>query len=400
MSNPNRFPIGPRASSEQIVTSPREALTAWQIRSLSNDINLSDGHARDALLGAEIAAIDNAGELLGVDYGVLIQENEEHSFVDAFQRCSGDGPPLGREMNYYFQYSASIGIWVVGAALAQIHAIKVGVLHPSFDNIPLLLRRSGCEVAALHEPYEGEQLDIAADLDAVFLTIPNNPTGWVPDPSEFTRIAQQCAELNVALIVDMTFRFQEVRKLDFYEVLCNVDDLEFAVIEDTGKTWPLNDAKASFLSASPGNLNAAIAEITEEVLLNVSAATLRTLRQAVEASVDLRESNQSPMETRRALALRNMQALKELLIQYGLEIAGSENAFVAWVRLPNNWNAVRFATLAEAAGVSVLPGDAFLWAEEPASPFFRVALLRTGEYFDTGLNLLNKALDSYCSELR
>jgi aspartate/methionine/tyrosine aminotransferase len=375
-------------------TQPTDSLTAWQMRSLRNQYNLSDGHARDTLTPGEKATLLNVATYLAAPYEDQAQDRAEQSFVEAFLACAGENETSHNDLRPMFQYSASCGIELIGAALASSGVDRIGVLHPSFDNIPQLLRRAGLRVIAIDEPAvtSGSALIPTDQLQALFLTVPNNPTGWVPRPADLISVASACAAQRIPLIVDLTFRFQLSLTYPIYGMLREIRGLELITIEDTGKTWNLNDLKASFLTANTEALRQSLLAVTEELLLNVSPALLVILTAIMSLSVDPVEG--SPLSIRRSLARENLARLHAMLAHHGVTLIEGDS-WVAWVPLPTQWNANTIASLAEGRGVSILPGDDFLWSSASPPPYIRVALLRDREYFDRALEILDSALSAY-----
>ena len=85
----------------------------------------------------------------------------------------------------------------------------IGLIHPTFDNIPDILRGVGLRLV----PVEEEQLhdeDLSAELlesvGCIFVTTPNNPTGRVMSEQRLRALADQCAKHGVVLALDTSFR--------------------------------------------------------------------------------------------------------------------------------------------------------------------------------------------------
>lgn len=83
---------------------------------------------------------------------------------------------------------------------------------PSFGEYRAVLERAGCMIRTVLLP-EAEDLrlgawfaeTITADLDAVILCEPNNPTGLLTDRALLTKIADRCDALGVLLVADESF---------------------------------------------------------------------------------------------------------------------------------------------------------------------------------------------------
>jgi aspartate/methionine/tyrosine aminotransferase len=379
-----------------------ESLTAWQIRSLRNRFNLSDGHARDRLLEAEVAAIEGVTGLISAPYLSIDQDYEEDLFVQTFMTCAEESMEDVRRHRIIFQYSASSSISLVGASLASLRLRSIGVLHPSFDNIPQLLARRGLRVVPIQEPSQSasDEFSLPDGIDALFITMPNNPTGWVPTQALLATIATSCAERGLPLIVDLTFRFQGNLNYSVYSLLANVEGLELVTIEDTGKTWNLNDMKCSFMAIRSERLERVMGLVSEELLLNVSPSLISMIRRIISVSAFPLYEDSSPLRAKRLLAASNRQVLRDCIAPAPDIDVPDTNGFVAWVSLPPQSSAVIFAASAERNGVSILPGDEFLWADTQPSPHLRVALLREPEYFAQACDILGTAFVTHGARSR
>jgi aspartate/methionine/tyrosine aminotransferase len=380
----------------------QETLTTWQSRSLRNQYNLADAHARDNLLPFERAAAQAASSWLLKPYEDIDQTAVEDEFVQVFAAVAGESYDLLRRRSRTFQYSASRSISTAGHALKRAGRETVGVLHPSFDNIPQLLKRSGLSVSPVAQPRNCRgPLEVPDTIDALFLTIPNNPTGWVPSRDVLVATATECARRGTALVIDLSFRFQGNLRYPVYDTLAAVDGLELITIEDSGKTWNLNDLKCSLVTFESSDLELTAASAMDEDLLLVSPVYLGIVTAVMHMAVG---GTDNPLDERRDLAKRNFLTLAKEMEQAGFvdtrmrrEIARREkqSGFVWWLALDRSWNAPAVAAFAERRGVSVLPGDQFCWASEDPTPHLRIALLREAEYFAGGAQLLAKSLAEY-----
>ena len=173
-----------------------ETLTSYEVRGLDRSSNLADGHAKLETL----ISISSAHWLQRV--GAMNQDELESRFVGSFSKWTGLRLDAG---DCIFAPSASMCIDTAAKYLAAEGASRVGLLTPTFDNLLLLLLRSGLQVCPVEEN-EDDILRAVRDLDAVVLVCPNNPTGWAPSNSFWEKISAILSLTNCSLVVDRTFR--------------------------------------------------------------------------------------------------------------------------------------------------------------------------------------------------
>jgi enduracididine biosynthesis enzyme MppP len=180
-------------------------------------------------------------------------------------------------------YSSSVAMEIVARSLATT-TDAIGLVHPTFDNIPDILRGVGLRLV----PVEKEQLH-GGDLDpallrsvgCLFVTTPNNPTGRVLSEERLRRLAAQCAEHAVVLTLDTSFRGFDTRAhYDHYAVL-EASGCRWVVIEDTGKLWPTLELKIGWL-VSAANVGLPLAKVYSDILLGVSPLVLSMVRRFAE----------------------------------------------------------------------------------------------------------------------
>lgn len=361
-------------------------LTRWETLGLETVFNLADGHAQHAFLPEELDFISSLNSLLS-DARARPQSFYEMAFVESFFRLAGQTPSAVAPL---LHYSSSISIDVVAKALRSTGRLNVGVICPAFDNIPLLLRRNGLRVNPLREPelwtdpaYRKGMIDLC---DAIFLVIPNNPTGFIPTRSAFLGICHEAASAGKVLAVDFSFRLlSSLHSWDQYEMAREIVDLSFIYIEDTGKVYPLKELKVGLVSSSP-DLAPVLRTVSEEIALSVSSFALYALAGLLD--IDRARAGLSP---ERALACsavvrRNRDHLRETIRSLPLKVISSDSRIsVEWLKLRSGGATELCGRLAD-AGVAVLPGRPFYWdGDDPDDTFIRVALAREARYFALGV---------------
>ncbi|MEU8472805.1 pyridoxal phosphate-dependent aminotransferase [Streptomyces sp. NPDC029006] len=357
-------------------------LTRYEDIGLNSKFNLADGHAHQGQNPTQREIVASLPELFHAAEQAF-QSDSEREFQQAFYSLAGQHSAIGHPRTLLC-YSASLSTDLAATYLAS-RGLSVALLQPCFDNLATILRRRNVALTPLGEDRLrntaalDETLD-AMHADAVFLTLPNNPTGFNLTPDRFRAIVDHCVAHHRILILDCTFRFFDISPLwDQYEVLED-SGVSYLVVEDSGKTWPTQDLKCSILAVSR-DLYAGVLELHDDILLNVSPFILRLL------TAYIRDTQEAGLErTVWRTIRRNRQALREALAGTILTPEFPDSTVsVDWLRInrPGIRSEDVVATLGRAQ-IGVLPGDHFHWADhEAGARFIRIALARPPEWFAT-----------------
>ena len=183
---------------------------------------------------------------------------------------------------------------------------------------------------------------------------------------------------------------------DQYEILESTSDLEFVVIEDTGKTWPTLELKLGILHCR-GSLRKAISAISDEILLNVSPFVLSVLERFINVEEVCRLERGDSRILCDLAAATHRDVLWEFLADCPLTRAcPSSKVSVEWIKLPVTWNSTHLAGWLAEDGLAIMPGSQFHWDNARLGRhFIRVALMRDEDYFIEGVNLLHDLLVQY-----
>ena len=359
----------------------QRTLTDWQLTGLDNAFSLADGHAHHGVPADLLQAVAPRLPNMLFDIESLPQSAFERAFSSAFYDLAGQAPPPDAELAFHF--SASVSTDCTARALVDAGVRRVGLVTPTFDNIPLLLRRARLELVPLREAafwadaaYRRERL---RDCQALFLVVPNNPTGFEPDEPAFLDVVELAAEYRLALVVDFSFRFySRLHTWDQYgAVVRSQPALDAVFLEDTGKTWPTAELKVGF-SCALGRLREPLRNATREVLLNVSPFTLCLLTELIKADLKQRLALGEPHACE--VVAENRRQLRLLLDGLAVEVVSRDSLIsVEWLRLPTG--AAATCAWLEERGVSILPGDLFSWDRPSGDRHVRVALARSPAYF-------------------
>ncbi len=354
----------------------RQNLTELEQRAIDAPINLADGHPRQDLTPEQWRITERLPALLAEaqeeDFETL-ERRAQRRFLDSLRQ---DAAPVDRG-RVFSVYSSSVATMVVGRVLRERHT-KVALVHPTFDNIPDLLRVD-------HElvPISEEELD-AGDLGAVdrarasalWVTTPNNPTGWLLERDGFVRLADEAARRGITLCLDTSFRGFDVRaQYDTYDVLERTG-VEYVVVEDTGKLWPVAELKLGLLAVSE-SLSTAVEHALSDVLLTVSPLVLALVE---ELACDAAAGGYAALH--RLVADNRADTFAVVGAMEVAEVADDHDArvSVSRIRFDSGAEADRARSALRARGVHVLPCNQFHWSD-PAqgAPMIRIALARNRE---------------------
>ncbi|TDC74549.1 aminotransferase class I/II-fold pyridoxal phosphate-dependent enzyme [Streptomyces hainanensis] len=363
-------------------------LTRYEILALDGEINVSDGHPRQGPSTRQQAIIDRLPQ--------LFRSSAQESFAQletraqrAFLHSIGQyGAPVdeGRVLSCY---SSSVAMDVVARSLAE-KCSTIGLIHPTFDNIPDLLRGWGHRLVPLEEAELADgRVPTTPELDAVFLTVPNNPTGFHIGPDALLSIAEHCVRRGLVLVLDTCFRgFVSAEREDTYRLLDRTG-AQYVVIEDTGKLWPLSELKLGLVAYSE-NCSLALREHLSDILLTVSPLILALVAEFAE---DGREGGYRRLHS---LIAANRRALTDALAGTGATVPGpTADVSVSLVELPAHLTARDVWQDLRNAGLHVLPGGHFFWADAPRGDrYIRVALGRDTEVVEKAAGFLRDYLTS------
>jgi enduracididine biosynthesis enzyme MppP len=363
-------------------------LTEFEFLALNSPLNVADGHARQALTAGQARIIDDLPNLFAKAAARPPEEVEVEAFraylglLGQHSHPDGDGRVLAC-------YSSSVAMEIFARSLAQA-GDQVALIHPTFDNIPDILRGVGLNLIPLEEDrlHDGD-LDPAllSSVSCVFVTTPNNPTGRVLLEERLRALATQCAEHDVVLALDTSFRgFDPRGHFDHYRVL-DGSGCRWVVIEDTGKLWPTLELKIGWLVTS-AHLGLPVAKIYSDILLGTSPLVLALVQRFAE---DAAEGGLADLHRfiadNRALVRHGLAGLPDV----DFPDPGSR-ASVERVRLGRRSSLEVWATLRE-HNVYVLPCHKFHWANpHEGDHMLRIALARSAAPLNEATRALRRVL--------
>lgn len=366
----------------------QSTLTRIEWVALMTEHNLADGHARQGTTGELGGVVDRLPSIYRAAEAHR-QADVQNDFERLFFRAAGQPSVLERSEKPLHHYSSSMSIEIVANHL-RIEQLRVGLLNPTFDNIPDILKRHGVPLVPVPETVFSDPaaIDCWDSFDALFLVVPNNPTGCDPGPGAVERIALECRRRGVLLIIDFSFRFfsAELDTLDTYAFF-ERNDIDHIGIEDVGKVWPTLDMKLGSLVAGPRRHDA-LRAITDDMILNVSPFVFALITDAGRSGV---------VRDARSASVRNRAALVKQLAGGQVSVMeGGAGMSVAWLRLPDGWDSTEVCEWLQERNIAVLPGRPFFWADpEQGARYLRIALMRPVESFEASVKALADALAQY-----
>ncbi|MEU6065742.1 MULTISPECIES: aminotransferase class I/II-fold pyridoxal phosphate-dependent enzyme [Streptomyces] len=376
-------------------------LTQHEIQALRTRFNLADAHTHQRQSATQQDIVSRLPELwYEAENG--LQATYEQRFIESFFRLHGQRAALERKKTM-LSYAASISTMVAGMYLRQ-QRMSVTLVEPCFDNLYDVLDNMGVPLypideAALHDPDRiYAELKRRVRTDALFLVDPNNPTGFTLlqyGRRGFEEVVRFCKDHNKLLIFDFCFASftlfgSELERFDVYELL-ERSRVSYLAIEDTGKTWPVQDAKAAMITPSD-DIHEDVYNLHTSVLLNVSPFVLNMLTQYVE------DSRADQLASVREVLGVNRDAIGKALDGTVLELQDPiAEVSVAWARINHpELTATELQRVLGAAEVYVLPGRYFFWSQpDKGESYLRFALAREPRTFADAMGRMREALDRH-----
>jgi aspartate/methionine/tyrosine aminotransferase len=365
-------------------------LTTYEIDTLPQSYNLTDGHAFRRWSAAEEAIIDGSARLFK-DNNRRLQGEIEREYVRDFSRLARqtyDEDALG----YLMCFTASMAFEIVANYL-RLNRLTLSLIEPCFDNLADIFNRHQVPMRPLPDAWLEAPGDVferalaAVSSDAICLVTPNNPTGLALAEGNLRSLVRFCKERRTLLILDNCFRAYLPRHLvyDQYRLVLDAG-IDAVLIEDTGKTWPTSEIKAPFFAAPRARgLFDRIYDIYTDFLLHVSPVGIKLTHEFI------RLSQQDDMASVHEVVRVNRKALYDSLKGTFLTPCERPFASVAWLRIDHPLTGLELKQVLDEHGVFVLPGNQFFWHDpRQGERFIRVALTRDADMFAEAAALLGR----------
>ncbi|MET7311731.1 aminotransferase class I/II-fold pyridoxal phosphate-dependent enzyme [Streptomyces sp. NPDC005571] len=358
-------------------------LTTMEVDALMDvdgGLNLTDGHARLVLTPQQSDIVAHIPEMFVEATRRPFSEIELAAHKAFFGAVGQHSAPVGTG-RILSCYSSTLATDILARALPA--DATVAVLHPTFDNIADLLKTRGLKLVPMSEEELLAKEWPGAPVNAIVVTLPNNPTGLITSQGHLESLAEHAVRNNQIVIIDASFRGQ-VRdaQYDTYAVL-DAAGADWVTIEDTGKLWPTHELKIGLLAYSE-RTKLPIEQAFSESLLAASPVVLQLITELAGDWVD------GGYERARDLVERNRAVIGE----FGLKLADPDSQIsVARIELPVNGpdSAVLHKEML-ARGVHVLPCSPFHWADpESGLRFIRISLARPFETVQKAVQTMAEA---------
>lgn len=372
-------------------------LTQHEIEALRTRYNLADAHTHQRQSESQQKIVANLPDLW-YEAENRLQADLEKQFLNAFFRLHKQ-PTAAAMSKTLLSYSASISTMVAAMYLHQ-RGMSVSLVSPCFDNLVDLLKHMRVDLRSfpeesLHDVDRIYERLSAVTTDAIYLVDPNNPTGFTllkDGKRGFAEVIRFCKDTGKILIMDFCFASfvlcsDGLDRIDIYRML-EESGVTYLAIEDTGKTWPVQDAKCAMLTASE-DIRQDIYNIHTAVLLNVSPFVLNFLTHYVEDSIDDKFASVADLIKKNRAVARKM--LADTVLEH---IEPVVETSVAWFRITQpDLTATQLQEQLFSNEIYVLPGTFFYWDNpDRGERYIRIALARRPEEFADAMAAMRKVL--------
>jgi aspartate/methionine/tyrosine aminotransferase len=388
-----------RIASGQDEEKTFEDLTQHEIVALRTQHNLADAHTHQKQSSSQRDIVESL-PTLWFEAEQKSQHHFEQKFIEAFFELHGqkDVPAMNRTL---LAYAASVSMVIIGMYLKRRN-LTVSLIEPCFDNLADLLKELQVGLSPLPEDVLAdtstiyEKLVATVQTDAVCVVDPNNPSGFTMlanGEESFAELIRYCVDYQKTLIMDFCFASfalcdPKIGRIPIYALL-ESSGVSYIAIEDSGKTWPVQDAKCALVTTSR-DLFDDVYNTQTTVILNVSPFTLNVLEKYVRDSIsDGFASVRETITTNRQAAI---EALSGTILEHVPPVVETSVAWFA-IRDPD-LSATRLQKMLVEHDVYVLPGTYFFWnSPELGDRHVRVALAREPEMFREAVAALADALN-------
>jgi len=383
-----------------------EDITQHEIHALRMDKNLADAHTHQSQSNTQQSDIIDKLPQLWKESEDATQSEMEGLFLTNLFRVAKQEDILN-DPKPLLVYASSIAMVMVANYLMK-EKMSVSLIEPCFDNLHDILQHMNIPMSPLKEEWLWEPDTLYDNLkenittDAIFLVDPNNPTGFTllkNGDKAYKELVRYAVDHNKLLIVDYCFApFADHASDEPVPSVYKIFDesgVRYIAIEDTGKTWPLQDTKVAMLKICK-ELYDEIYSIHTAYLLNVSPFILNLVTQYV---LDSEKDNFASVYD---LLMRNSKIAQETMAGSMLEYHVPDvPVSVAWFKIKNK--KVKATDLQEFvlnhSEVYILPGTYFFWNDpEIGEQYVRIALARNTDVFTRSVKGLRAALDAYESK--
>lgn len=357
-------------------------LTEYEIPVLPEEFNLTDGHMYRAWSSEESKIIDRATDIFKSVHRQM-QPQLEAEYVRLFMELAEQR--LDSENQKYLICTTASEALEIVANYMRLAGKTLSFIEPCFDNLADIYKRHDIPLTpfpdeCLESPRISEFL-ANSTTSAICLVTPNNPTGTTLTQDNLAKLLKHCKERGVFLVLDTCFRaytpHEEV--YDQYGMLID-SGIDYAVIEDTGKTWPTMELKVPILAVS-NSVYQPIYDIYTDFLYHVSPFSVQLMTEFIKNSIrDNKEYLHHIVRVNRNALYRNIEGTFLTPVE--------KQTSVSWLKIKGFTSFELKDALAQ-SGIHILPGDYFYWSNrEQGKHYIRISLSRDPESFAKGAELL------------
>lgn len=379
-------------------------ITQHEIEALKHDYNVSDAHTHQQQSPTQKDIVARLPQLWYEAENMKYADIEK-KFIQKFFEFRKQPSALLQE-TFLVAYSASVSTSIIAHYIARKN-LSVAVIEPCFDNLVDLLKLANNTLEPLPEHVIFSSNDIYQSLeesvhaDAIYITDPNNPTGRslsAKGRKDWAELIRFCKDYKKLLVLDLCFSpflyaTPGYQHFDLYELL-ESSGVSYITLEDTGKSWPIQDMKASILKSS-ADVYEELFNISTIYLLQVSPFALHVLTEYLDDAI------KTDYEYTKNLILKNWESAKKFLSGSIATIQTSDVTVpVIWCKLPDGVDGDSLKLfLEEHFHVHVVPGKYFFWSDkEHNKGFIRLALARDSKVFEESMRALRNGLDAFSSK--
>ena len=237
-----------------------------------------------------------------------------------------------------------------------------------------------------------EKLFAACDArtKAIFISSPNNPTGWIMPRAQQVTLLDFCRAKGIAIISDEvygTLIYDGAAHAPSYLQVAGDDDAVF-VVNGFSKPWAMTGWRVGWLVHPIGLAE----QLGILAMANNTGATVFAQYGAIAALSPPGDAFRAEMLARCA----NGRAIVERFVagQNRIRWIAPEGAFYGFLHVDGMKDSLGFAqALVRDARVGVAPGSAFAMADDTRSDaFLRVCFAQDAKFLEVGLERLGKAV--------
>lgn len=346
-------------------------------------VNLAIGYAYETFGSALTAGLEfpESETLSNID---LLESELIESFKSAFSQFS---LPKTRAL---IQPSATYSIQIAAKVLRE-HGVKtVHVLTPTFGKISPILQNEQLITLPVAES-EVEKLcqgepSCLSNCEALFLVLPNIPTGFELDSERFSSLCSFAHKTGAIICLDHTYSFYtnfSPRETNYYSILESTN-VSYMCIEDTGKVIACSSLKVGLIISSE-NLHHSTCR---QVYLYGRSIPSFILQAIVHA---LRSQNLPKYFERLKFAIHeNRRHAHSRLQKHGIEVCGADG--MPSIMLYGEKIGAATPDHLYKSGVLTIGSQFFFWNQASHRSFIRITLHHDPVQFIQFLDSLIRAI--------